>query len=227
MIVFKNINKIYLPAGHQALKNINLRIDQGEFVSIVGQSGAGKTTLVKILTAEQKPTDGTVFIGDWDITNIRHGEIPYLRRQIGIIFQDFKLLLRKTVFENVAFGLEVCAFPYQKIETIVPQVLRIVGLEGKEDRFPKELSGGEQQRVAIARALVHKPKILIADEPTGNLDHINAQDIIEILQKINEFGVTVLLLTHNKEVVNYLKRRVITLNNGLVVSDRLKAKYLI
>lgn len=227
MIVFKNINKIYLPAGHQALKNINLRIDQGEFVSIVGQSGAGKTTLVKILTAEQKPTDGTVFIGDWDITNIRRGEIPFLRRQIGIIFQDFKLLLRKTVFENVAFGLEVCASPYQKIETIVPQVLRIVGLEGKEDRFPKELSGGEQQRVAIARALVHKPKILIADEPTGNLDHINAQDIIEILQKINEFGITVLLLTHNKDVVNYLKKRVITLSNGLVVSDRLKAKYLI
>lgn len=226
MIIFKNITKLYNPSVC-ALNNINLHIKGGEFVSIVGQSGAGKTTLVKLLIAEEKPTDGEIIVGGWNITDIRHEEIPVLRKQMGVVFQDFKLLPKKTIFENVAFILEVCDCPHKNIKIIVPQVLKIVGLEDKSDRFPKQLSGGEQQRAAIARALVYKPKILIADEPTGNLDSINTREIIEILEKINRFGTTVILLTHNREVVNYLKRRVITLNNGNIISDRQNARYLI
>lgn len=226
MIIFKDIIKTY-PSSNFALQSINLHIKEGEFVSIVGQSGAGKTTLVKLLIAEEKPTEGKIIVGDWDITSIKPKEVPHLRRQIGVVFQDFKLLPRKTVFENVAFALEACGYTNEKIKSIVPQVLRIVGLGDKENRFPKQLSGGEQQRVVIARALAHHPKILVADEPTGNLDSINTKEIVDILEKINQFGTTVLLLTHNREVVNYLKRRVITLNNGIIISDRQKARYLI
>lgn len=209
------------------LKDIDLDIAPGEFVSIVGQSGAGKTTLVKILIGEERVDEGKVVIGGWDITHLGKREIPFLRRQIGVIFQDFKLLPKKTVWENVAFALEVSGGQPAKIKKIVPSVLKIVGLEGKEGRYPNELSGGEQQRAAIARALVHQPKILLADEPTGNLDALNTDEIIDLLLRINNFGTTVILVTHNREVVNRLRRRVVSMEHGAIISDQAHGKYLL
>ncbi len=226
IITLKNVSKIYPPETY-ALQNVSFDIKAGEFVSIVGQSGTGKTTLIRLIIAEEKPTKGRVLIGDWDITNIKPREVPFLRRQIGVVFQDFKLLPNKTVFENVAFGMEVAGIDQKKMHEMIPQVLKIVGLEGKQNRFPKQLSGGEQQRSVIARALVHRPKILVADEPTGNLDSINSLEIINLLTKINEFGTTVLLVTHNREIVNSLRRRVITLDRGTVISDQKSGKYLL
>lgn len=226
MIKFQEVTKIYSP-NTVALRDINIQINAGEFVSIVGQSGTGKTTLIKLLTAEEKATKGKILLGDWDITRIRQSEVPTLRRQIGVIFQDFKLLPKKTVFENVAFALEVCGTTPGRIRAIVPQVLRIVGLEEKAGRYPKQLSGGEQQRVAIARALIHRPKILVADEPTGNLDSINTREIADLLLKINEFGTTVLLVSHNRELVNSLRKRVVTLDQGLIISDQEVGKYVL
>lgn len=226
MIEFKNVTKTY-PGPVTALKNVTTTIKAGEFVSIVGQSGTGKTTFIRLVTAEERPTKGKVTIGGWDITYIKQSDIPLLRRQIGMVFQDFKLLPKKTVGENIAFALEVSEGTRKDIQTIVPQVLKIVGLGEKKDRFPRQLSGGEQQRVAIARALVHRPKILLADEPTGNLDAINANDIITLLEKINEFGTTVVLVTHNKDIVNHLRRRVISLDAGQVVSDQEGGRYVL
>ncbi len=226
IIHFKNVSKIYHPHSI-GVQGINLRIRSGEFVSIVGASGMGKTTLAKLLIAEERPTHGSIIVGGWDISRIRSSEIPALRRQIGVVFQDFKLLPQKTVFENVAFALEVCGASNAKINQIVPQVLRIVGVEGKADRYPRQLSGGEQQRVVVARSLVHRPKILVADEPTGNLDTLNTKEIISLLTKINEFGTTVLLVTHNREVVNSLKRRVLTIDQGQIVGDHEEGKYVI
>lgn len=226
MIRLKGVSKIY-PPNTIGLKDVHLHVKPGEFVSVVGMSGTGKSTLIKLLIAEERPTRGEVIIGGWDITRIRQSEIPLLRRQIGIIFQDFKLLAKKTVFENVAFALEVSGVPSKRIKEIVPQVLGIVGLDHERHRYPHQISGGEAQRVAIARALVHRPKILVADEPTGNLDTLNTAEIIEILKKINEFGTTIVLVTHNREVVNKLKRRVITLDNGAVVSDQKTGKYIL
>ncbi|MBU0637154.1 MAG: cell division ATP-binding protein FtsE [Patescibacteria group bacterium] len=226
MIKLINISKIY-PPNVNALSQINLHIKPCEFVSIVGQSGMGKTTLVKLLIGEERPSEGKIIVGGWDITNINNTEAPVLRRQIGVIFQDFKLLSKKTLFENVSFALQVCGQTSKKINSIVPQVMKIVGLENKMHRYPQQVSGGEQQRVVIARALVHRPKILLADEPTGNLDSINTNEIIELLQKINKFGTTVVLVTHNREVVNKLRRRVITLENGMIVSDQAVGKYLL
>ncbi|MDD5294855.1 MAG: ATP-binding cassette domain-containing protein [Patescibacteria group bacterium] len=226
MIKLLNISKIYHP-DVAALKDVNLHIKPGEFISIVGQSGTGKTTMVKILTGEERASSGKVLVGGWDITNIGQREVPWLRRQIGVIFQDFKLLPKKNLRENVSFALEVCGNTPTKIGSIVPQVMKIVGLEDKQGRYPHEVSGGEQQRAAIARALVHGPKILLADEPTGNLDSINANEIIELLLRINRFGTTVVLVTHNREVVNKLKRRVITLDNGVIVSDQEVGKYIL
>lgn len=226
MIKLLNISKIYSP-NIKALDRVNLHIKPGEFVSIVGQSGSGKTTLVKVLIGEEKVNQGKIIVGGWDITNIGQREVPFLRKQIGVIFQDFKLLDKKTLFENVAFALQVCGQPPKKIKTIVPHVLKIVGLEGKMHRYPLEISGGEQQRVVIARSLVHRPKILLADEPTGNLDSINAEEIIELLQKINKFGATVVLVTHNREIVNRLKKRVITIENGMIISDQAIGKYIL
>ena len=210
-----------------ALNKVSLEIKPGEFVSIVGQSGTGKTTVIRLLIAEEKPSEGRIMIGGWDITDIKEREVPYLRRQIGVVFQDFKLLKKKTVFENVAFALETCGAPSGKIEHIVPQVIKIVGLEGKEGRYPYQLSGGEQQRVVIARSLVHKSKLLVADEPTGNLDSINAREIIDLLKKINDLGTTVILVTHDRDVVNSLKRRVITLDQGEIISDQSKGRYVL
>ncbi len=226
MIKLLNITKIYHP-DITALHKVNLHIKPGEFVSIVGQSGTGKTTLVKLLISEEKADEGKIVVGGWDITDIRQAEISALRRQIGVVFQDFKLLQKKTLFENVAFALQVCGETHKKINSIVPQVLKIVGLENKMNRYPQQISGGEQQRVVIARSLVHRPKILLADEPTGNLDSINADEIIEILQKINKFGTTVVLVTHNREVVNKLRKRVITMENGLIVGDQSVGKYIL
>lgn len=226
MIKLHGITKMY-SAETVALRNLNLHIDAGEFVSIVGQSGTGKTTLIKLLIAEEKPTRGKIEIGGWDISNIGSREIPFLRRQIGIVFQDFKLLAKKTVYENIAFALEVAGEQVRRIHVVVPQVLEIVGLHGKANRYPSQLSGGEQQRVAIARALVHRPKIIVADEPTGNLDSINTEEVVNILKKINEFGTTVLLVTHNREIVNHLRRRVITMQNSEIVGDEIEGKYRI
>ena len=224
MIKLEGVSKLY-SADSTVLRDINLHIEPGEFVSIVGQSGAGKTTLVKLLIAEERPTKGKIEIGGWNITDIGSSTIPYLRRQIGVIFQDFKLLPKKTVFENVSFALEVAGEKSARINQVVPQVLNIVGLSNKNLRYPSQLSGGEQQRVVIARSLVHRPKVIIADEPTGNLDSINTAEIIEILKKINEFGTTILLVTHNREVVNHLRRRVITLANGQIINDDSQGKY--
>lgn len=226
MIKLVNVSKSYLK-GLKILQDVNLYIEAGEFVSLVGQSGSGKTSLVKILIGEEKVDDGRVIIGDWDITKISRREVPYLRRQIGVIFQDFKLLPQKTLWENVAFALEVCGEPQEKINKIVARVMRLVGLEDKKNRYPHEVSGGEQQRTAIARSLVHQPKILLADEPTGNLDSINANEIIDLLVRINNFGTTVILVTHNREIVNQLKKRVIAVERGHVVSDQEKGKYLL
>ncbi len=226
MIHFQDVTKTY-PPDIIGVAGVNVRIKAGEFVSIVGQSGTGKTTLVKLLIADEKPNRGKIAVGGWDISNIRGRDIPVLRRQIGVVFQDFKLLPQKTVYENIAFALEVSGSSPSRIKTVVPQVLKIVNLEEKGNRYPKQISGGEQQRVVIARALVHRPKILVADEPTGNLDTINTTEIIDLLQKINQFGTTVLLVTHNREVVNALRRRVITIDRGQVVSDQEVGKYLL
>jgi cell division transport system ATP-binding protein len=226
MVKFVGVSKFY-PPNTYALKDVSFHIRSGEFVSIVGASGAGKSTIVKLIIAEERLTGGRIIIGGWDISDIRPSEVPILRRQIGVVFQDLKLLPKKTIFENVAFALQVITAPQKQIEDVVPQVLKIVGLEHKIDNFPDELSIGEEQRASIARALVHRPKILIADEPTGNLDSINAQDIINLLKKINEFGTTVLLVTHNREIVNYLKKRVITLEHGKIISDQKEGRYVI
>ncbi len=226
MIRLKNVNKLYGP-DIVGVRNLNLHIRPGEFVSIVGQSGTGKTTLIKMLIAEEKPSSGSIQVGGWEISRIRHGDIPHLRRQIGVVFQDFKLLQRKTVWENVAFALEVSGVPGSRIREVVPHVLRIVNLTGKEERYPQQLSGGEQQRVVIARSLVHRPKIIVADEPTGNLDSINTREVIDIFRKINEFGTTVVMVTHNREVVNALRKRVVTIHGGEIIADHEDGKYLI
>src|SRR3989338_6203244 len=226
MINIKNVTKFYKPSTY-ALKAVSLDIAPGEFVSVVGQSGTGKTSLIKLIIAEERPTSGQIIIGGWDITNIHPKEVPYLRRQIGVVFQDFKLLQKKTVFENVAFALETCGSSRSKIVNVIPQVLKIVGLEDKVDRYHHQLSGGEQQRVVIARSLVHKPKLIVADEPTGNLDSINAREIIDLLKKINELGTTVVLVTHDREVVNNLKKRVVTVDDGQIISDQSRGRYVL
>ncbi len=226
MILFEHVTKTF-QHKNVGLEDVSLHIEAGEFVSIVGQSGSGKTTLAKLIFAEERPDRGRIVIGGWDITHISFGDIPTLRRQIGVVFQDFKLLPRKTLYENVAFALEVSGESNDRISTVVPQVLKIVGLESKVHRYPEQISGGEQQRVVIARALVHRPKLFVADEPTGNLDSINAQEIVTLLQKINEFGTTVVLVTHNREIVNMLKRRVITIDHGHIIADQKAGKYML
>jgi cell division transport system ATP-binding protein len=226
MVKLEGVTRKYGP-DIIGLEDINLHIKPKEFVSIVGQSGAGKSTLVKLLIAEERPDKGNISIGGWDITHIRKSRVPVLRRQIGVVFQDFKLLPQKTVFENVAFAAEVCGETSKKIKQTVPQALGIVDLEDKADRYPKQLSGGERQRVVIARSLIHRPKLLIADEPTGNLDSINTQEIIELLLRINDFGTTVILVTHNRDVVNSLKKRVLTMSEGRIVSDKKQGKYVL
>ncbi|HSH31175.1 MAG TPA: cell division ATP-binding protein FtsE [Candidatus Saccharimonadales bacterium] len=226
MILFDRVTKMY-PNKSMALSGINVHIQPKEFVTIVGSSGAGKSTLIKLLTREEIQTSGKIIVGGVDYDSIDKSKVPHLRRRIGVVFQDFKLLPGRNVFENVAFALEVSGAGGREIKRSVPKVLQLVGLKGKDRNFPEELSGGERQRVAIARALVRQPKILIADEPTGNLDPKNAWEIIELLLKINRFGTTVLLTTHNKEIVNALKRRVITINRGRIAKDEEIGRYAI
>lgn len=224
MILLDRVTKEYGKRG-AALERISLYVEPKEFVIVVGPSGAGKSTLLKLLTRELKPTSGKIIVGGIDYERLKDRDIPLLRRKIGVVFQDFKLLPGKTVFDNVAFALEIVGMSSREIKHTVPKVLSIVGLKGKENSFPSELSGGEGQRVAIARAIVRQPKILIADEPTGNLDPKHAWDVIRVLEKINRYGTTVLLTTHNQDIVNKLKRRVITIKDGKIASDKANARY--
>lgn len=226
MIALTSVTKKYHP-DIIALNDVNLAIEQGEFVFLIGQSGAGKSTIVRLVTAEERANEGTIEVNGWDVARLPRRRIPLLRRHVGVVFQDFKLIESKTVFENIAFALEVCGESLKAVRTIVPQVMEIVGLDKRAERYPRHLSGGEQQRAAIARALVHRPQILIADEPTGDLDAITAKGIVDLLVKINELGTTVLFVTHNKDIVNMLKRRVVSMSEGRVVSDRVGGKYFI
>ena len=226
MIFFDNVSKIY---NHHsvALKNVTLRMEPKEFVFIVGSSGAGKTTLLKLLIREEMPTDGKIFLDGIEVTDIGIGEMHKVRRRIGTVFQDYKLLPTKTAYENISFVMEAAGRADAEIEEDVPEVLELVGLSDKRDNFPNQLSGGEKQRVAIARALVNRPDVILADEATGDLDPINTLEIVKLLEKINELGTTVVLATHNKEIVNSADRRVIVLDKGEIISDKEKVKYLL
>ncbi len=227
MIELKNISSIY-DDNFVALQEINLHITNGEMVSIVGPAGAGKSTLLRTLTRELTPTSGEVHIDGVNLATLSNDDIPLLRRKIGTIFQDFKLLSARNAFENVAFALEVVGATSERIQEDVPKALDIVGLSGKAGNFPHQLSGGEKQRLAIARALIHRPQIILADEPTGNLDLINSHDVIQLLEKINELGTTVVLVTHNREIVDALSRRVVTMEKGKIVRDQTEnGKYII
>jgi cell division transport system ATP-binding protein len=226
MIYFDQVSKIYSD-GTTALEGIDIKIEPHEFVSIVGHSGAGKTTLLKLLLAEESPTDGTVFFESSDIHTLKPSRITNLRQKIGSVFQDFRLIPNKTVFENVAFAMEVAGRSDEEIAGDVPYALQLVDLEHKIDNFPNELSGGEKQRVAIARAIVNQPDVLIADEPTGNLDPLNTFEIVQILKKINDLGTTVVLTTHNKGIVDELQKRVITMEGGKVTRDDSSGRYML
>lgn len=226
VIEFRHVSKVY-PGKIRAVDNVSFSICPGEFISLVGPSGAGKSTLIKLLTCEETPTSGQVLVAGRNIAKLKKKELPYYRRKVGIIFQDFKLLPKKTVYENVAFALEVADMKSSEIAERVPQIIEIVGLSNRSKALSEELSGGEKQRVSIARAIIHKPKLLIADEPTGNLDPVATWEIIELLFKINSQGTIVLLASHDKEVVDALERRVITMKNGKIVSDQAKGKYIL
>ena len=219
MVEFKNATKIYRDNGAVALQNVSLTIDQGEFVFMVGQSGSGKTTMIKLLFCEQELTEGSIFIDKVNITRMKKQDIPYLRRRMGIVFQDFRLLPNKTVYENVAFAMEVVEAGHRQIRRDVPTVLSMVGLTAKAKSYPKQLSGGEQQRTALARAIVNKPPLLIADEPTGNLDPDTAWEIIKVLEDINDMGTTVIVATHAWDIVDNLQKRVIRFHKGTLVRD--------
>ena len=224
MIYFDNVSKIYSD-DCAALSNVTLTVTPKEFVSIVGHSGAGKTTLIKMILAEERPTKGRVFFESTDVHLLKKRQMNLLRRRIGTVFQDFRLLPNKTSYENIAFGKEAAGRIDEEIESDVPHVLELVGLGKKIWSFPHELSGGEKQRVAIARAIVNQPDVIIADEPTGNLDPINTYEIIQILKKINDLGTTVILTTHNKGVIDSVGRRVITMENGKIIRDDKEGKY--
>jgi len=223
MLEFQQVTKIYKTKNKKevlALDNVSFKIEKGELVSIVGPSGAGKTTILKIILAQEKPTKGKVFFEGKEVFKMKDGEISKMRRKIGVVFQDYKLLKAKNVFENLSFIMEVTGFSDEEIRRDIPKVLELVGLKEKIENFPEELSAGEKQRLAIARALIHRPKIILADEPTGNLDSLNTLEILKILKKINEMGTTIVLATHNKEIVNFLKTRVIYLEKGKIVGER-------
>lgn len=225
-IVFDNVSKKY-NGDYTALDQVSFEIAPNEFVSIVGPSGAGKTTLLRMLLAEEKPTEGRVLLHDTDINTLSSDDINFVRRKIGAVFQDFRLLQQKNVFENIAFAMEAAGRPDAEIESDVPHVLELVDLSSKIWNFPHELSGGEKQRVAIARAIVNQPDIIIADEPTGNLDPANTYDIVQIFKKINDLGTTVILTTHNKGVIDSIGRRVITMQDGKVVRDDPQGRYIL
>jgi len=225
MISFQAVTKIFSP-NILALENVSFEIKPKEFVSIAGKSGAGKTTLLKILLAEEKPTKGRIFFDSQDLSKIKPAHLPQLRRRIGAVFQDYKLLPSKTTYENIAYVMEVMGAAEEEITRDVTQVLEIVGLERRARNFPAELSAGERQRAAIARALIHRPDVILADEPTGNLDPYNALDVIRLLLKIHELGTTVILATHNKEIINSLGKRVITLEEGRVIRDEERGRFV-
>lgn len=225
MIDIQNVSKTYA-AGTPAINDINLHIDKGEFVFIVGDSGAGKSTLIKLLLKELEPTEGEIVINGKNLQSMKRRKVPMLRRDIGVVFQDFRLLKDRNVYDNVAFAQRVVETPVKTIRRRVPAMLSMVGLAEKYKSFPKELSGGEQQRVAIARALVNNPPILLADEPTGNLDPKNAWEIMKLLEEINNRGTTVIVVTHNREVVDAMQKRVITIKRGVIVSDERKGGYI-
>lgn len=218
MIKLEHVSKSYT-AGIPALNDVNLEIEDGEFVFVVGDSGSGKSTLIKLLLKELEPTEGTIIVNGKILRKIRRKQIPKFRRKIGVVFQDFRLLKDRNVYENIAFAQKVIGEPTSRIKRRVPQMLSMVGLAAKYRSLPKHLSGGEQQRVAIARALINEPSILLADEPTGNLDANNAWEIMKLLEEINEKGTTVIVVTHNLEIVKVMNKRVITIKKGLVVSD--------
>ena len=226
MVKFQEVTKIF-PPNTAALDNISFEIKPKEFVSIVGRSGAGKTTLLRLLMAEEKPTQGQVFIDGIDVHKIKPGKLPAIRRKIGAVFQDYKLLPSKTTYENVAYIMEVIGADDLEIARDVPEVIEIVGLTERANNFPAELSGGEKQRLSIARALIHRPEVILADEPTGNLDPYHTLDIIRLLLKINELGTTVVLSTHNKEIINKLGKRVITLEKGKIIRDEEKGRFIL
>ncbi|MCR4729064.1 MAG: cell division ATP-binding protein FtsE [Lachnospiraceae bacterium] len=225
VIVLENVSKKY-QAGVQALNDVSIRIKKGEFVFIVGDSGSGKSTLIKLLLKELMPTEGNIYVLNYNLNRLKHRKVPKFRRNIGVVFQDFRLLRDRNVYENVAFAQRIVQVPGKLIRRNVPSILATVGLAGKYKAKPDRLSGGEQQRVAIARALVNRPAILLADEPTGNLDPKNSQEIMKLLEEINEAGTTIIMVTHNKEIVNAMKKRVITLNRGVVISDQERGVYI-
>ena len=218
VIYFNNVTKKY-PTGSVSLEDVNLSIGAGEFVSLVGHSGAGKSTLIKLIIAEEKPTEGTVFFKSLDVHKLKSSQITKLRKRIGVIFQDFKLLPNKTAYENIAFAMESTGRTDAEIAEDVPHVLTLVDLADQADRFPHQMSGGERQRLAIARAIINQPEVIIADEPTGNLDPVNTYEVVQILKKINDLGTTVILTTHNQGIIDHLNKRVITLEKGKIVKD--------
>src|SRR6056297_2349066 len=223
MITFEKVTKIYPPYKNKketvVLKDVSFQVDEGEFISIVGKSGAGKTTLIKLLIREEDVTEGKILFDGGDISEIKHSNLYKLRRRMGIIFQDYKLLPTKTVYENISYSLEVTGATDVEIKKDVPEILEIVGLTKQAERFPKQLSGGERQRAAIARALIHDPEVILADEPTGDLDPYHSKNIVNLLKRIGKTGTTIVLATHDKEIVNYLDKRVITIRNNKVISD--------
>ncbi len=218
MIRLENVTKEYIE-GVPALGGISLHIEPGEFVFVVGDSGCGKSTLISLLLKELEPTSGKIYINGKNLSAVKHHQVPFYRRKLGVVFQDFRLLKDRNVYENVAFAQRVISAPSRKIRRQVPMMLSLVGLAAKYKSFPRQLSGGEQQRVAIARALVNNPKILLADEPTGNLDNKNAWEIFKLLDEINKKGTTVLVVTHNMEIVKAMRKRVISMKNGIIVDD--------
>jgi cell division transport system ATP-binding protein len=226
MIYFNNVSKVY-PGNSISLENINLTINLGEFVSIVGHSGAGKTTLTKLILAEERPTEGTVFFESQDVHRLRNRDLTMLRKKIGTVFQDFKLLPNKTAYENIAFAMESAGKTDEEIASDVPHVLELVDLGSKAMHFPRQMSGGEQQRLAIARAIINQPEVIIADEPTGNLDPVNTYEVVQILKKINDMGTTIVLTTHNRGVIESIGKRVITLDKGKIIRDDKDGKFVI
>ncbi len=226
MIYFDKVSKVY-PDESIALQDVTFSVEPQEFLSVVGHSGAGKTTLIKLILTEENPTAGKIFFGSTDVHTLSRKEIPEYRRKIGVVFQDFRLLPNKNVYENIAFSMEAAGRSDEEIESDVPHVLELVDLGKKIWNFPNELSGGERQRVAIARAIVNQPDIIIADEPTGNLDPVNTYEIVQILKKINDLGTTIILTTHNKGVIDSLGKRVITMENGQIVRDDKQGRYII
>jgi cell division transport system ATP-binding protein len=226
MITLDHVKVKYPSAKTYALNDINVKIDDGEFVFVVGSSGSGKTTLIKLLLKEMEPTSGKITLGDYDYSKMKRKHIPKLRRKMGVVFQNFRLLKDRTVYENVAFAQRVVETPPRFIRRQVPAMLTLVGLADKYKSYPRQLSGGEQQRVALARALVNKPEILLADEPTGNLDPKNSWEIMRLLEDVNKKGTTVIVVTHNKEIVNMMQKRVITIKKGEIISDEKKGGYI-